>query len=228
MITAGTTLWRVSPTGSAFGAASFNSTGIADLVDARTIDLRTATMPRQGRFDLVKDPSVCPGGEHLGGQLYVGLSVGAVVAEGILRSGDVPDTGILPRYLLDGLSLSRIETTEDLPVAILDTQAGLAGLNLSQSITGCTWRDYRETRMTGTSILLNTPDARGLRYRCRNGFEEIAVLLIDKDAPMPIELKETGTISDPGWAHDLVVEALDVRFGLSLGRINTTATTDPN
>jgi hypothetical protein len=96
IIAAGTELWRIHRTDSRFPPNSFNSVAIAPLVDALTINPRTMRVPRQGRFDPVHDNHICAGGSHLGGYLYAGLSVGAVVAEGILRGTDIPKTGNRP------------------------------------------------------------------------------------------------------------------------------------
>ncbi|WP_255315031.1 hypothetical protein [Rhodococcus koreensis] len=175
IIGAGTELWRIHRTDSAFPPNSFNSTAIAPLENALAINTRTTRVPRQGRFDPVHDDRVCPGGSLLGGYLYVGLSVGAVVAEGILRGTDIPKTGMLSDTALAEVSLTRMIVGEDITVAVLDTQAGLAAINQDGSLTGCTWRDYRDSRITCTNILIGTPTAAGVRYRCRHGQDERAV-----------------------------------------------------
>ncbi|ANS31184.1 hypothetical protein R1CP_32805 [Rhodococcus opacus] len=205
-IAAGTELWRIHRTDSPFPPNSFNSTAIAPLEDALTINTRTTRIPRQGRFDPVHDNRVCPGGSLLGGYLYVGLSVGAVVAEGILRGTDIPKTGMLShtalaevsltRTALAEVSLTRMFAGEDITVAVLDTQAGLAAINQDGSLTGCTWRDYRDSRITCTNILIDTPTASGVRYRCRHGQDERAVMLVERGTPPEIRIEATGDLAD--------------------------------
>ncbi|QDQ99458.1 hypothetical protein FO059_16815 [Tomitella fengzijianii] len=178
--------------------------------------MRKERIPKQGRFDPVHDASVCPGGELLGGYLYVGLTVGAVVAEGILRSADIPPSGILSAAALSELSLTRMVLREDVAVAVLDTQAGLVAVNQDASLTACTWRDYGNSRVTCTEILVATTEAQGVRYRCRNGLEERSLLLIERDNAPAIELLETGELGRPGWSRDLVEDSLFDDFGVVL------------
>ncbi|MDF3313005.1 hypothetical protein P3H15_49720 [Rhodococcus sp. T2V] len=215
-IAAGTELWRIHRTDSHFPPNSFNSTAIAPLEDGLTINTRTTRVPRQGRFDPVHDDRVCPGGSQLGGYLYVGLSVGAVVAEGILRGTDIPKTGMLSDTALAEVSLTRMIVGEDITVAVLDTQAGLAALNQDGSLTGCTWRDYRDSRITCTNILIGTPTAAGVRYRCRHGQDERAVMLVERGTPPETTIDATGNLADRGWARSRVIDSLRDDFGLVL------------
>ncbi|MDI9940653.1 hypothetical protein QM806_35420 [Rhodococcus sp. IEGM 1351] len=97
---------------------------IAPWIDARTLDTRTSAIPAQGRFEPVHDRAVCPGGAALGGYLYLGLSVGAVVAEGILRGQDIPPDLIIRKRLLAGKSLAQLVVCDD--VAVLDVSDGNA------------------------------------------------------------------------------------------------------
>lgn len=219
MSLAGTVLWRVHRTASTYPANSFNSRNIAPLVDALTVDPRRDRIPRQGRFDPVHDETICPGGSALGGYLYVGLSVGAVVAEGILRSIDIPKSGIVSRAGLAELSLTRMTLQQDLIVAVLDTQAGLAAINQDASLTGCTWREYADSRATCTNILVATSGAHGVRYRSRNGFDELSLLLVERGHTPDIMVDDTGALDRPGWAVDLVEESLFDDFGVVLDRL---------
>ncbi|WP_308115019.1 hypothetical protein [Rhodococcus opacus] len=214
IISAGTELWRIHRTDSPFPPNSFNSAAIASLEDGLTINTRTTRVPRQGRFDPVHDDRVCPGGSLLGGYLYVGLSVGAVVAEGILRGTDIPKTGMLSDTALAEVSLTRMIAGEDITVAVLDTQAGLAAINQDGSLVGCTWRDYRDSRITCTNILIGTPTAAGVRYRCRHGQDERAVMLVERGTPPDISIDATGELADRGWARDRVIDSLRDDFGL--------------
>ncbi|BCN51919.1 hypothetical protein RE9425_03090 [Prescottella equi] len=217
VIPAGTTLWRVIASDAAYDPNSFNAKFIKPLEDARTLDPMVDDMPEQGRFDLVHDESVCPGGGALGGQLYVGLSVGAVVAEGILRDADVPPDLPVPESSLAKLSLAEMVAGKDIPVAVLDDQKGLAQMNLRLDLFGCTPMDYYDTRIIGTNILVNTPDSYGLRYRCRNGFEERSVLLADRGEDMDIRVERLEEIAKPGWARDIIENGLWESFGLTIG-----------
>lgn len=215
-IPAGTELWRVHRTDSEHPANSFNSTKIAPLAEALTIDPRRQRIPRQGRFDPVHDETICPGGSSLGGYLYVGLTIGAVVAEGILRSIDIPKTGIISCAALAELSLTRMTLHEYLTVATLDTQAGLAAINQDASLTGCTWREYAASRVTCTNILVATPMAQGARYRSRHGFDELSLLLVDRGKAPDITVDGTGRLDRAGWAMDLIEDSLCDDFGVVL------------
>lgn len=120
-------------------------------VDARTLDVRATAMPAQGRFEPVHDPAVCPGGAALGGYLYLGLSLGAVVAERILRGQDIPPDLIIRKRLLAGKSLTQLVLDDDVDIAVLDGQRNLIRLGQDVSLSACTWRDYGQTRRTATS-----------------------------------------------------------------------------
>ncbi len=94
------------------------------------------------------------------GYLYLGLSVGPVVAEGILRGQDIPPDLIIRKRLLAGKSLAQLVLDVDVDVAVLDGQRNLIRLGQDASLTACTWRDYGQTRRIATDILTNTPAAR--------------------------------------------------------------------
>lgn len=113
-------------------------TGIAPLVDGLTVDTRKKRVPRQGRFEAVHDETVCPGGEGLGGYVYLGRSVGAVVAEGVIRSTDIPKTGLLGFGSIAEATITRMTLREDVVIAALDTQQGLAAINQDNSFVACT------------------------------------------------------------------------------------------
>lgn len=215
-IAAGTPLFRVHRTDSRHPANSFNSTNVAPLVDALTIDTRRERVPRQGRFDPVHDDTVCPNGSTLGGYIYLGLSVGAVVAEGILRSADIPKSGILSAAALSELSLTRMILRQEVTVAVLDTQAGLAAINQDSSLTCCTWREYHDSRTNCTNILVETPGAQGVRYRCRHGFDERSLLLVERGGAPELDVEGTGDLGRAGWARDLVEQSLFDDFGVVL------------
>lgn len=216
VIEAGTVLWRVHRTDSEHPANSFNSKGIAPLVDALQLNIRKDEMPRQGRFEPVHDPAVCPGGEALGGYVYLGLSVGAVVAEGIIRGSEIPKTGLLPYSAIAEASITKMVLGEDITIAVLDTQAGLVAINQDNSLVACSWRDYRHSRITCTQILLGTPAAQGVRYPCRHGKDETAVMLVDRKGSLTLDIVDSSNLAEPGWGQDLIVTALRERFSLSI------------
>lgn len=216
VIPAGTVLWRVQRTDSEYPANSFNLTGIAPLKDGLTVNTRKEHVPRQGRFEPVHDETICPGGKGLGGYVYLGLSVGAVVAEGIIRSTDIPKTGLLGFGAIAEASITRMTLGEDVVIAVLDTQEGLAAINQDGSLTGCTWRDYRESRIRCTEILVGTPAAHGVRYPCRHGKDERAVMLVDRGGPFVLDISDSSDLAEPGWGQDVVAGALHERFGLSI------------
>jgi len=217
IVPAGTELWRVHRTDSRYPANSFNSTGIAPLTDAVAFDIRKHRgLPRQGRFDPVHDNTVCPGGSGLGGYLYVGLSVGAVVAEGILRGTDIPKSKLLSYAAVADFSLTKLTLGENISVITLDTQVGLAAINQDGSLVGCTWRDYRDSRVTCTDILVGTPGALGVRYPCRHGKDERAVMLVDRRNSLPVDITDTSDLSVPGWGLDLVRRTLRLGFDLDI------------
>lgn len=166
-IAEGTPVWRVRWTSSAYLPNAFNRSNIAPWVDARTLDVRATVLPTQGRFEPVHDPAVCSGGAALGGYLYLGLSVGAVVAEGVLRGQDIPPDLIIRKRLMAGKSLTQLVLDDDVDIAVVDGQRNLIRLGQDASLAACTWRDYGQTRRTATDILTNTPAAQGIRYECR-------------------------------------------------------------
>lgn len=214
---AGTELWRVHRTDSAYPANSFNSSGIAPLTDALAFDVRKHRgLPRQGRFDPVHDETVCPGGSTLGGYLYVGLSVGAVVAEGILRGTDIPKSKLLSYAAIAELSLTKLVLGQDISVVSLDTQVGLAAINQDGSLVGCTWRDYRSSRVTCTDILVETSNSHGVRYSCRHGRDETAMMLVDRGVALGVDVMDTSDLSAPGWGLDRVRSVLKRGFDLDV------------
>ena len=102
----------------------------------------------------------------------------------------------------------------DITVAVLDTQAGLAAINQDGSLAGCTWRDYRDSRITCTSIMVGTPTAAGVRYRCRHGQDERNVMLVERGTPPVIDVDATSDLAHRGWGYDLVRDSLSRDFGL--------------
>lgn len=217
VIPAGTEFWRVYTTASAYPPHSFNSTNIAPWVDARALDRRKEKMPTQGRFEPVHETDICADGASLGGYLYVGLTLGAAIGEGVLRNRDLPPTGLVPRTLLAGLSLAVLAANADIEVVRLDNQASLLKINQDASLTCCDAADYGQTRIICTQILLATPSAHGVQYQCRSGTDERAAMFIDRGVAMPIRTCRTGRLDEPGWAQDLIEDGLYESYRQVLG-----------
>ncbi|RZL71134.1 MAG: RES domain-containing protein [Rhodococcus sp. (in: high G+C Gram-positive bacteria)] len=162
MIPAGTTLHRISGTGSPYPPNSFNARGIRALGD-----------PLQGRFEPIDD-------SH-GGYLYVALSLAGAVAEGILRDIPIPRSGIVRRTRLAGKTHTRMVLGRDITVASL-LDGDLRSLNLSGTLVGCDRGAYTWSRTTCHQILGADPHTDGVIYRCRNNPAELALMLLDRGA----------------------------------------------
>ncbi|BCF86694.1 hypothetical protein RQCS_62390 (plasmid) [Rhodococcus qingshengii] len=134
------------------------------------------------------------------------------MAEGILRGTDIPKTKLLPYAAVVDFSLTKLILGESISVVSLNTQVGLTAINQDGSLVACTWRDYRDSRMTCTDILVST--AHGVRYPCRHGKDERAVMLIDRRTPLAVDIVETSNLSAPGWGLDLVLSTLQLGFDL--------------
>ncbi len=160
---------------------------------------------------------MCPGGAALGGYLYLGLSVGAVVAEGVLRGQDIPPDLIIRKRLMTGKSLTQLVLDDDVDIAVLDGQRNLIRLGQDASLTACTWRDYGQTRRTATDILTNTPAAQGIRYECRHGRNELALMLIDGRTVPALTVVRSAPLDIDGWAREAVAASLLDDFDLTLG-----------
>ncbi|WP_237707996.1 hypothetical protein [Hoyosella subflava] len=198
-------------TGSPYSPVSFNTSGIPPLADERQAELLSSS---QGRFDLVHDPEICPGGEELGGQLYVGMSLAAAVAEGVLRNANIPQSLRVPSIWLAGKSLALISVLSPVRVAVLHGTPSLTRLSLDGSLASSTWRDYAWSRITAARVLLATPGAQGMRYQCRHAPAELASMLIDGRGQPALRLERHGRLDVQGWARDAVVSSLFSDFGL--------------
>ncbi len=105
---------------------------------------------------------------------------------------------------------------EDVAIAVLGTQTGLAAINQDNFLVASTRRDYRESRITCTEILVSTLDARGVWYPCRPGKDERALMLVDRCRPLPLDIVYTSDLSVPGWGQYVVTRALREQYGLSI------------
>lgn len=135
----------------------------------------------------------------------------------ILRGQDIPPDLIIRKRLLAGKSLAQLVLDEDVDIAVLDGQRNLIRLGQDASLTACTWRDYGQTRRTATDILTNTPAARGLRYECRHGRNELALMLIDGRTAPALTVVCSAPLDTDGWARDAVTASLLDDFTLTLG-----------
>lgn len=207
----GTRIWRVFKTAdeTLFPPNEFRANKIAPFVDARRFDPDEDEYPSQGRFDPIHDTVICPGGDQLGGYIYVGLSISAVVAEGVLRNVEIPASGILPSVILEGKSIIEMEMGEDIDVVTLDDQYTLSQTNLDASIYGCTFEFYGETRKNGTNILVSHQYANGIRYDCRHGKKSLAMIVVDRGKLAPLKLiGPSYPLDEDNEGRDMVLECL--------------------
>lgn len=68
--------------------------------------------------------------------------------------------------------------------------------------------------MVGDEILTNTPEARGMRYRCRNHDGETSLMLISRGKQPQLEVDGELEILVDDEGRKLVLETLDSEFGL--------------
>lgn len=194
-IPAGTELYRIRRATPSYAANSFNP------------NWKPPGDRLQGRFE--------PTDRALGGYLYVAKTQEGAVAEGILRNNNIPSSGIVPRLWLKGKAFAVLTLNQDVVAAAVYGRHA-AKLNLDASFLCSTSRRYTSTRTTGTAILMNTPSARALAYPCRNCESEIALMLIDRNAPLSIDVRsEKEILTDPA-ATQLIACVLKDRFDLEL------------
>jgi hypothetical protein len=160
----------------------------------------------QGRFE--------PTDKKLGGYIYVADTVAGAVAEGVLRNKAVPKSGLVHRSWLLNKKIALMRLDEDVQVASV-YGVGATKLNLDASLLCCGRRGYSRTRSAGTEILLETPTAFGLRYRCRNHDSVTSLALITRgNPPPPLVLEEEMDIFLDPRGRKLVFDVLDKEFGL--------------
>jgi len=192
-ISAGTTLYRIYPSTATYAANSFNPTP------------RALGDPRQGRFE--------PVDAALGGYLYAAPSLAGAVAEGILRNVAIPRSGLVRRAWLVDKRLAVLELLQDVPVASVHGPHA-ARLNLDSGLLCCDWKGYSRTRRVGTRILLKSPDAQGIRYRCRNNDDETSLMFVDRGAVVKIAVRNQWHILADAKGRKLVLDTLDHHLGL--------------
>lgn len=217
-IPSGTEFYRVVSTEvhKRWGANSYNSTNIAELEDP----LHPSTPehePAQGRCDPVHDESVCPGGKHLGGYIYLGTDPAAAFAEGVFRNKRIPDSGRISRNWLKNKMVARIRLVSDIDVVPLDHTPTLRTLGLNASFWGATWEVYNHTRVSATDMLVTNPHADGIRYPCRHDPDTTAVIIVERDNPPELETLAVSSLETDGWGFRLFGEYLDKFPELFLG-----------
>jgi hypothetical protein len=164
---AATILYRILPADATYTSDSYNPT-------PRALDHRN-----QGRFE--------PADPRLGGYTYVSPTVAGAVAEGILRNQRIPASGLARRMWLTNKKIATLRLYDDIQVAAV-YGPHTAALNLDGALLSCGRRGYTRCRTTGTEILLNTPEARGLQYDCRNDLALTSLMLITRGTAPRLEV----------------------------------------
>jgi hypothetical protein len=190
----GTRLYRILRADATWKSNSFN------------MKPRTPGDPEQGRFE--------PTDPKLGGYIYVADTVAGAVAEGVLRNRKVPKSGVVHRSWLINKKIAVMRLDDEVEVAAL-YGGHTAKLDLDASMLCCGHRGYSRTRAAGTAILLNTPLAYGIRYRCRNHDEVKSLMLITRsDVPPRLVLEDEMDIFSDERGRELVLKTLNDEFGL--------------
>lgn len=191
--TADTVLYRILPADATFKSNSYNPA-------PRPLD-----HPKQGRFE--------PADPALGGYTYVAPTVAGAVAEGILRNQRIPASGLVRRIWLTNKKIATLRLLEDIEVAAVYGPYP-AALNLDGSLLCCSRRGYSRCRTTGTQILLNTPDARGLQYDCRNHLTLSSLMLITRGTAPKLDIISEHDVLHDAVGHALVLKTLHDEFRL--------------
>jgi hypothetical protein len=190
----GTRLYRILRADATWDANSFNMSPLP-LGD-----------PYQGRFE--------PTDPKLGGYIYVADTIAGAVAEGVLRNKRIPQSGLVHRSWLINKKIALLRLDDDVDVASV-YGSGATKLNLDASLLCCGRRGYTRTRTMGTEILLKTPTAHGMRYRCRNHDSVTSLMLITRGkSPPRLVLEEEMDIFFDPRGRKLVLEALNNQFEL--------------
>ncbi|MFC7751668.1 hypothetical protein [Tsukamurella soli] len=127
---------------------------------------------------------------------------------------------ILPRAILANMELTELSVAPGITftVALADTGPRLLKMGLSGSFHASTWRDYGETRLAATQIMV-TSGADGIKYMSRHLSSEPCLLLVDRTRTARGPLLETvsaGRLDRRGTAQRLVLDSLG-RLGLRVG-----------
>jgi hypothetical protein len=192
-VAAGTMLYRILPADAAYTSNSYNPT-------PRDLD-----HPKQGRFE--------PADPRLGGYTYVSETVAGAVAEGILRNQRIPSSGLVRRMWLTNKKIATLRLLEKIEVAAV-YGPHTAALNLDGGLLCCGWRGYTRCRKVGTEILLNTPEARGLQYDCRNNLALTSLMPITRGTAPALEVVSEHDVLLDDEGRTQVLETLEDVFHL--------------
>ncbi len=190
---AGTVLYRILAADPSYPSNSYNP-------NTRPLD-----DPKQGRFEPT-DPT-------LGGYTYVAPTVAGAVVEGILRNQRILASGLVRRMWLINKKIVTLRLMEDVDVAALYGPHP-AALNLDGSLLCGGRRSYSRCRIIGTQILLNTPQARGLQYDCRNNLALTSLMLITRGVAPKLEILSEHDILLDDEGRDQVLKTLHEVFHL--------------
>lgn len=190
---AGTVLYRILAADASYPSNSYNRT------------TRPLNDAKQGRFEPT-DPA-------LGGYTYVAPTVAGAVAEGILRNQRIPASGLVRRMWLTNKKIVTLRLMEDIEVAALYGPHP-AALNLDGSLLCGGRRSYSRCRTIGTQILLNTPQARGLQYDCRNNLALTSLMLITRGVGPKLEILSEHDVLLDDEGRDQVLNTLHDVFHL--------------
>ena len=124
--------------------------------------------------------------DHCGDVDRKGHRASGVIPFVILRRD--PPLGTGSARLAGRQATGRLELLQDVPVASVHGPHA-ARLNLDSGLLCCDWKGYSRTRRVGTRILLKSPDAQGIRYRCRNNDDETSLMFVDRGAVVKIAVR---------------------------------------
>ena len=134
------------------------------------------------------------------------------VAEGILRNQKIPASGLVRRIWLTNKKIATLRLLDDIKVAAVYGPHP-AALNLDGSLLCCSRRGYSRCRVTATQILLNTRDARGMKYECRNNLALSSLLITRGGAPELEIVSELDVLHDDDGC-ELILNTLKDNFRL--------------
>lgn len=110
--------------------------------------------------------------------LYVAASMEGAIAETLCRDLPLqrPGDRLLPAAILRSRLLTELTVTEDVPVVALHGPH-LSAIGQDLWLTKCDVAQYVRTRQWAAAVLVATPAARGLAYRCRHDEDQMAWML---------------------------------------------------
>ena len=126
---------------------------------------------------------------------------------------EIPRSRLVHRNWLKDKKLAVLQLGEDVEIAAMYGRHA-AKLNLDASFLCCDSSGYSRTRLTASAVLLNPPDARGIRYPCRNHEQQTALMLISRSAPPTVMTSRELHILNDTEGRDLILGTLETEFGL--------------